>query len=60
MPLYDYECTICHDIQELLVTLEEKDYYIICELCNTGFMKRKLNTTYLSTMPYSGAKKRIT
>jgi len=43
MPLYDYECEKCKNVQEELHSMNGPSYEIVCKKCKSNKMKKCLS-----------------
>jgi len=51
MPIYEYECTACGAVTEVLATAGDNRNAVTCASCGSGDMKKKLSVTTLPTFP---------
>ena len=50
MPLYDYKCTGCGNIEEVIVPMDKRDKEAFCHICLMP-VKRLVNSSYMINIP---------
>jgi putative FmdB family regulatory protein len=48
MPIYEYKCSDCGEISEILTGMGSRDELPICKHCGSADMERILSTSFIS------------
>ena len=49
MPIFEYECTDCHKVSELLIGVSQSQVEIQCVYCGSRKLHKKISSGFVST-----------